>query len=181
MSGFARILLALLILSTLVALYRGIASAATANYDWFGGYDDAINSVRIAKSLLFGLLLFPLLKVEQHRSGLRALELLGSGLTAGLGLGSMVVVWEHTAFPGLLNFSSTTPGDRHVLGDACRRGRSGRIPRTDRAICSMAIPSPIDAIGGDIRRRPSLGRGICVPGNVFAWRVPGTPDFNGAC
>jgi hypothetical protein len=106
LSGFARGLIALFALSILVALYRGIASAATAGFGWFDGYDDAINSVRIAKTFFLVLLLFPLLKAEQRRSGPHALELLAAGMAAGLGLAAIAIVWERMAFPGLLNFST---------------------------------------------------------------------------
>ena len=106
LSGFAWTWVTLFALSMLVALYRGIAGAATAEFGWFGGYDDAVNSLRIAKSFFLILLLYPLLRAELQRSSRRALELLASGLATGLGLGSIAVVWERVAFPGVLNFST---------------------------------------------------------------------------
>ena len=106
LSGFVRTAITLFLLSIIVGLYRGISSAATADFGWFGGYNDAINSLRVAKSFLFALLLYPLLRVEALRSGPRAMELLFAGLAVGLAVASMAVVWERIAFPGLLNFSA---------------------------------------------------------------------------
>ena len=106
LSGIVRTAIVLFVLSILIGLYRGIAGAATAEFGWFSGYNDAINSLRIAKSFLFALLLYPLLRIQALRSGRRTLELLFAGLAAGLAVASTAVVWERLAFPGLLNFST---------------------------------------------------------------------------
>jgi hypothetical protein len=106
MSGTARALIALFALSIVVGSYRGIAGAASSDFEWFSGYSDAINSLRVAKSFVFALLLYPLLPVEAARSGPRALALLSAGIATGLGVASIAVVWERIAFPGLLNFST---------------------------------------------------------------------------
>lgn len=106
LSAAARITVMMCALAVLVSLYRGITAAVTADFGWFGGYDDAINSVRIAKSFFLALLLLPLLTGAIERGPGRAYDLLASGLAAGLGIASLAVIWERLAFPGLLNFST---------------------------------------------------------------------------
>ena len=73
---------------------------------WFDGYYDAANSLRIAKSYLLALLMLPPLLAQMRRSGMRAIRALAAGLTTGLLLASLAILWERLTFPGLLNFSS---------------------------------------------------------------------------
>ena len=91
---------------TLFGLYRGIDAGSTWQFSWFDGYYDAANSLRIAKSYLLALLLLPPLLAEMRRSDYFSLDALATGLTAGLGLASLSILWERLAFPGFLNFSS---------------------------------------------------------------------------
>ncbi len=106
MPTYARVLIGLFALSLSVALARGVAGAATQHFGFFDGYDDAINSVRIAKPFFLALWLMPLLRAELARAPSHALNRLASGLAVGLGIASLAVIWERVAFTGLLNFSS---------------------------------------------------------------------------
>lgn len=103
---YARALVIAFSVSILVGLYRGIASATTQGFGWFDGYDDALNSLRIAKGFFLVLLVLPLLQVELRRQREHSLDLLASGLVVGLTIASLAVVWERMAFTGLLNFST---------------------------------------------------------------------------
>lgn len=106
LSGASAMLIALFGASTLVALYRGIDAAGTMEFGWFDGYYDAANSLRIAKGYLLAVLMLPPLLAGMRRHGSRGMGALTAGLTAGLCLASLAVLWERLAFPGLLNFSS---------------------------------------------------------------------------
>ncbi|OGB33445.1 MAG: hypothetical protein A3F78_22425 [Burkholderiales bacterium RIFCSPLOWO2_12_FULL_61_40] len=88
------------------ALFRGFEDAGGMAWDWFAGYTDAMNSVRVFKSLGFALLFVPLLEQELARSATQANQRLASGMAAGLAVVTLAVVWERAAFPGLLNFTS---------------------------------------------------------------------------
>jgi hypothetical protein len=106
LSGVSAMLIGLFGVSTLVALYRGISAAGTMDFGWFDGYYDTANSLRIAKSFLLALVMLPPLLAGIRCYGRRAIGALAAGLTAGLCLASLAVLWERVAFPGLLNFSS---------------------------------------------------------------------------
>ncbi len=123
LSAISGTLVALFGVSAVIALGRGLAAAGAIEFDAFNGYYDALNSVRLAKSFALAVLLMPLLQVELRDSGPRAFERLAWGLACALGLGSLAVVWERLAFPGLLDFSSDyrTTGmfwEMHVGGAA---------------------------------------------------------------
>lgn len=90
----------------LLALFRGMVDAGGMAFDWFAGYTDALNSVRIFKSLGFALLFAPLLEQEMGRSAAQANQRLAGGMAAGLAVVTLAVLWERAAFPGLLNFTS---------------------------------------------------------------------------
>ncbi len=89
----------------LLALYRGFADAGGLAFDWFAGYADALNSLRVFKSLGLALLFVPLLQQELGHTRTLASQRLASGLVAGLTVVMLAVLWERAAFPGLLNFS----------------------------------------------------------------------------
>lgn len=98
-------LMALLAGAGLLALYRGFADAGGFSFDWFAGYADSLNSLRVFKSLGFVLLFVPLLQHELAHSRALASQRLATGIVAGLVVVTLAVVWERSAFPGLLDFS----------------------------------------------------------------------------
>ncbi|MEO8120961.1 MAG: hypothetical protein ABI606_16775 [Rhodoferax sp.] len=106
MPGSLVVLMALLGCSGLLSLYRGFADAGGYAFDWFAGYAEALNSVRVFKSLGFALLFLPLLQQEIENSPTRANQTLASGMVAGMTVVMLAVLWERAAFPGLLNFST---------------------------------------------------------------------------
>ncbi len=99
------VLVVLLAGTGLLALSRGFADAGGFAFDWFAGYEDPLNSLRVFKSLGFALLFVPLLQHEMARSGAMTGQRLAMGMVAGLAVLTLAVVWERWAFPGLLDFS----------------------------------------------------------------------------
>ena len=95
----------LLAASGLLALLRGFADAGGFSFDWFAGYTDPLNSLRVFKSLGFALLLIPLLQQELARAPVLAGQRLATGVVLGLTVVALAVVWERAAFPGLFDFS----------------------------------------------------------------------------
>lgn len=96
---------ALLGVSGLIALLRGFADAGGFAFDWFAGYTDALNGVRVFKSLGFALLFVPLLQRELDHAEAQASQRLASGMLVGLTVVTLAALWERAAFPGLLDFS----------------------------------------------------------------------------
>lgn len=99
-------LLLLLGASGLWALWRGVMDAGGFAFDWFAGYTDALNSVRVFKSLGFVLLFAPLLASIQARPPARAGAHFAWGMVLGLLQVTLAAVWERAAFPGVFDFSS---------------------------------------------------------------------------
>ena len=96
-------LIALFLASTVVALERGIVGAGGFRFDWFQGYDDPLNSLRIFKSFAWVVLILPLALNELRKPG--GFDRIGAGITIALGLGALAVLQERLAFTGLLDFS----------------------------------------------------------------------------
>ena len=67
----------------------------------YGDYDLPGNTLRVAKSLVWGLLLLPVL----YRSGQGAALRLAKGMVVGLVLVCTVVLWERCVYVGCLDFS----------------------------------------------------------------------------
>ena len=99
-------LLALYGFSILISMFRGFQDAGGFDFGWFQGYFGSMNSVRLAKSFFLAALLLPLWLRLERMYPERAVTLLGWGCTVGLGLASLVAIWERAAFTGWLNFSS---------------------------------------------------------------------------
>ena len=99
------VLVALLGGTGLIALYRGIADAGGISLNWFAGYTESMNSIRLFKSLAFALIFVPLLQHELAQSPISASHRLTGGIVAGLAVVSLAVIWERAAFPGIFDFS----------------------------------------------------------------------------
>ncbi len=118
-----RVALALIGASTGVALVRGVVDAGGARFGLFQGYTDALNSVRVAKSLLYLLLVAPLVRHDLASDARGTLARLCTGVWIGMTLVAASVVSERLAFPGLIDFSqpyrtTATFWEMHVGGAA---------------------------------------------------------------
>ncbi len=109
------LLVALFAVSSLVSAWRGFtadglgqALAGLSESGLWQDYSDPLNSLRLAKSLVFALLCVPLLRREMAQAGCSAavFQPVGAGMLAGLSMVVVVVLWERLAFPGLFNFST---------------------------------------------------------------------------
>ncbi len=92
--------------SLLLAMQRGFADAGGFEFGWWQGYHEAMNSLRNVKAYFLVLLLLP---VWVRAAAARPRELnaaLQWGMVAALVGMSLGALWERSAFPGLLNFSS---------------------------------------------------------------------------
>ena len=137
---------AFLALSGLLSLFKGFTSAGGVAFDWFAGYTDALNSLRVFKSLGFGLLYLPLLQYELATHPARAARFLASGMVGGLCVVVFAVLWERAAFPGLWAFSAPYRTvalfwEMHVGGAAID--------------CYLALASPFVVRGLVAARRPA--------------------------
>ena len=106
-----------------LSLARGLSEADALSFHWFDGYADALNSVRVSKSLVYAVALWPLLKAEFQRSSARAIGRLALGMQIGLTFVGLAVLFERAAYPGLLDFSTgyrttATFWEMHVGGGA---------------------------------------------------------------
>ena len=99
-------LMALVLVSGGISLWRGLADAGGLSFDWFANYSDALNSWRIFKSLGFATLFVPLLRRELSQSTRLATTTLATGVVSGLALVVLATLWERAVFPGLLDFSN---------------------------------------------------------------------------
>lgn len=116
-------LIFLFALSTLIAMWRGMADAGGFVFGWFQGYHEPMNSLRLAKSFFLALLLLPLWSKLYKSDPTRAQNLLSYGLIMGLSAAALATIWERAAFTDLLNFSADyrTTGlfwEMHVGGAA---------------------------------------------------------------
>jgi hypothetical protein len=104
--GLKHALWCALAVTGLVALSRGLTDAGGWAFDWFAGYDHALNSVRVFKSVGFALLLWPLLIQQLRENSVLAHRRFAWGMVIGLACVSLSVMWERAGSVGLWNFSS---------------------------------------------------------------------------
>ena len=90
-----------------LGLGRGFLDAGGFHFDWFAGYADAPNSLRIFKPVAWSFLLVPLLRQTIAESPSRAQQRLAIGIVLGLAIVTLAVVYERAAYPGLLDFSQS--------------------------------------------------------------------------
>lgn len=94
------------LLSLLVSIYRGFLDSGAFSFGWFESYFAPMNSIRLGKSFLLALTLWPVWILEYRQHPELAASSLWGGMAAGLCLASMAAVWERMVFSGLLDFSS---------------------------------------------------------------------------
>lgn len=107
----------------LLSLSRAITNAGGFEFDWYAGYTDTLNSVRVIKSEFYALLCVPLLKSQMDDHPTLAHQRFFIGMVLGLGVVAMAVVWERLAFVDFLDFSRPYRAvalfwEMHVGGEA---------------------------------------------------------------
>jgi hypothetical protein len=107
----------------LIGIARGVIDAGGWTFGWFDSYDQPLNTVRVAKSLVFALLSWPVLQAQFERDPTAALRRLWTGMQTGLAIVGIAVLYERAAYPGLIDFSSryrttATFWEMHVGGAA---------------------------------------------------------------
>ncbi|MHB1247741.1 MAG: VanZ family protein, partial [Sulfuriferula sp.] len=112
LSAAGWLMLALFTLSVAIAALIGAYPFPALDANSFSNYYSSYNALRVAKGLLWLLLLLPLLRVELDLDSARSQRLLTLGMTLGVLAGGISVLWERAAFTGILNFSS----DYRVVG-----------------------------------------------------------------
>jgi len=100
------VLLGALSLSGVIGLARGLADAGSLGQGWYQAYGDPMNSFRVGKSLVFGLMAVPLCRAVIARDAVLAARHLGTGMLLGLLTVAVAVVWERLAYPGLFDFEA---------------------------------------------------------------------------
>lgn len=99
-------------LSLLVGLLRGFEDAGVEwttipvwNEAMYAGYDSAWNTWRVAKSLVWALLIALLLLAPGAAGRQEPPRLAARGMVVGLGLAVAIALWERTVYAGLFDFS----------------------------------------------------------------------------
>lgn len=100
----AGLVLTLYALALIISLIRGMLPLTLPDFNALANYDSPYNSLRVAKSVLWALLLLPLLRRSLNVEN-RDRYLL-PGLLLSLAGVALVVIIERASFPGLMDFSS---------------------------------------------------------------------------
>ena len=98
----ARIVIALLAALTLLSLWRGGADAGGWVFDWYQEDTGPLNSLHVARSALYALLLWPMLRRDAAGPG--ADRLFGRGMLVGIVVVAFAALSERAAYPGLFDF-----------------------------------------------------------------------------
>ena len=101
----AKWLLAGFTLSAIISLGLGLLPLSPVDFNAFTHYTSSFNSLRAAKALFFALLFIPLL-TRAWDDPPRAAGQLALGISLGLAIEVLYVLWERVTFSGLLNFEN---------------------------------------------------------------------------
>lgn len=129
------------------SLWRGLADAGGISLEWFAGYTDALNSVRVFKSEGYALLFLPLLHRELARGPARAHQRFATGMVLGLSVVAFAALWERLAYAGLYDFSKPYRTvalfwEMHVGGEAIDAYLALATPYAAWAVLSARHPLP---------------------------------------
>ncbi|MCM8621243.1 MAG: hypothetical protein NFW16_05750 [Candidatus Accumulibacter sp.] len=184
--GFTQIWLGALAVSYLWATLRGLADAGGFSLGWFQGYEDPLNSLRIAKSFLLAMLLLPALRSQLQNGAALAGQCLAAGMASGLGGVGLAVIWERNGYPGLLDFSTPYRStalfwEMHVGGAAIDAFLALAVPFAVYAVVHArtrwhwVVAACLAVVAGHaclttFSRAVYLGVGVSLL--VLAWRLP---------
>jgi len=99
----SKLLLAAFSLSAATSLGLGLFPLSALDLNAFANYTSSFNALRAAKGLFFALAFIPLL-TRAWDNPPRAARRLALGMTLGLALEVLYVLWERVTFSGLFNF-----------------------------------------------------------------------------
>src|SRR5258706_8172061 len=109
------------------------------------GYTSALNALRVQKSLLYVLLLLPLIRHEVAASAETATKRLAAGMLAGLAVVVAAATWERVVYPGPFDFSDAYRTvalfwEMHVGGAAIDAYLALAMPFAAWAVLSATTP-----------------------------------------
>jgi hypothetical protein len=141
------------LIATLWALQRGVADAGGLSWGWWQGYQEPLNSLRLAKPLFEVLLLLPLWQAASRSHASLADSALVQGMLLLLWGVAAVVWWERASFTGLLNFATdyraTGPfWEMHVGGAGLDAALALALPFAVAALVSTQLRGPWGAVSG---------------------------------
>ena len=90
---------------TLIGMARGFEDAGGWRFGLFQGYTEPLNTWRVAKPLIYALLLAPLLRAELQHDEVAALRRFALGMLAGVAIVAAASWWERAAYPGVWDFT----------------------------------------------------------------------------
>ena len=94
------------VVTSLLALARGIASEPGTGVEWPGLHAQALGSWRVGKTVVFAALLAPLAGQQMQTHARTAWRRFTAGMLAGIALFLVGVGWERAAYPGLFDVAS---------------------------------------------------------------------------
>jgi len=142
-----------LALSLLIGVLRGLEGAGwhglsvpTWNEAVYAGYDSAWNTARVAKSLLWALLIGLLLHAPGGSDRSSPPRRVANGMVVGLALVCLVAMWERVVYVGLFDFSrayrtSAWFWEMHVGGGAIDAYLAMAVPFAAWAMWTSPTPS----------------------------------------
>ncbi|MGA9164540.1 MAG: VanZ family protein [Thiobacillus sp.] len=101
-----RLPLALYAASALISLISGLMPLAPLDFNAFTHYTSPYHALHAVKGLAFALAFLPLVKVEWSRGAAPFTARLAWGMTLGLTLELLYVLWERATYSGLWNFDT---------------------------------------------------------------------------
>lgn len=92
--------------SALISLIVGLLPLASLDLNAFTHYTSPYNALHAVKGLVFALAFLPLVKAEWHKNAGQFTARLAWGMSLGLMLELLYVLWERATFSGLWNFET---------------------------------------------------------------------------
>lgn len=101
-----RLPLSLYAATVLISLMAGLLPLAPLDFNAFSHYASPYNALHAVKGFVFALAFVPLIKAEWHRNERQFTARLALGMTLGLALELLYVLWERATYSGLWNFDT---------------------------------------------------------------------------
>jgi len=102
--GWTLVLVCTFLAATMLAWARAFVDQVPAG-GWFAGYEDGLNSLRIAKSAIYAFVFLPTLREAARHSKVDLFRRTALGMVCGTIVVSIAAISERLAYPGLVDFS----------------------------------------------------------------------------